>query len=183
MAVFEQTAEPTHEIPGNVKETMDLHRALMRGSGFFDWMTRPTSDIVEVMAVTSLQDTTTPTPKLRDLPVINFLQIDDDKFVDALIDEALPQDRARFRQYLSNRALGLGIVTAVSYKAQQSRTHVTTAGNAADTRSRDLALARQRHLLQQPWLCKPRLATSSVPVPPTLPSTTSLPASTASPQA
>ncbi|KAF7554912.1 hypothetical protein G7Z17_g2536 [Cylindrodendrum hubeiense] len=110
MDIFQEAAKPTHAIPGNVKDVMDLHRTLMRGNGFFDWMTRPKSDVVEAMAATSLEHTST--PKLRALPVVNFLQVNDDKFVDVLVDEALPVDRGRFRQYLSNRPLGLGIITA-----------------------------------------------------------------------
>ncbi|KAH7146272.1 P-loop containing nucleoside triphosphate hydrolase protein [Dactylonectria macrodidyma] len=80
----------TYGAPGAVNDTVSLHRALMRGSGFFEWMTHPA---------------------LRPLPVVNFLQIDE-KFVDALIQELSAEDRGRFRRYLSNRALGLGIITA-----------------------------------------------------------------------
>ncbi|KPM37738.1 hypothetical protein AK830_g8828 [Neonectria ditissima] len=52
------------------------------------------------------------TSKMRPLPVVNFLDIDDKIYADAIVDEALPQDRARFRGYLSHRPLGLGLIAA-----------------------------------------------------------------------
>ncbi|KAK5988482.1 hypothetical protein PT974_09965 [Cladobotryum mycophilum] len=42
----------------------------------------------------------------------NFLRIDDERFVDALIEEALPEDRVSFRKYLSARPFGLGAISA-----------------------------------------------------------------------
>ncbi|KAM0351036.1 hypothetical protein ACHAPU_002817 [Fusarium lateritium] len=51
-------------------------------------------------------------PFLRPLPVLNFLSINDPEYVDCILQEALPQDRARFREYLSKRPLGLGMITA-----------------------------------------------------------------------
>lgn len=72
----------------------------MRGTGFYDWMTRAGPD--------------EPAPAFRPLPVVNFLNGRDDKYVDALMEEAPPQDRVRFRHYLSNRPLGLGLITEVS---------------------------------------------------------------------
>ncbi|KAF5678612.1 DNA helicase [Fusarium heterosporum] len=47
---------------------------------------------------------------LRPLPVLNFLSINDPEYADCILEEALPQDRARFRQYLSKRPLGLGMI-------------------------------------------------------------------------
>jgi hypothetical protein len=55
-----------------------------------------------------------PSPPFRPLPVVNFLDIPDEEYKNALLEEALPSDRAPFRQYLSHRHLGLGIITAVS---------------------------------------------------------------------
>ncbi|KAI1213533.1 P-loop containing nucleoside triphosphate hydrolase protein [Annulohypoxylon truncatum] len=91
-----------------IEDTMDLHRALVRGNGFYDWMTRPGTDIVDSMKAVSLQSQ----PTLRALPTENFLDTVDPKFADALIEELLPEDRNRFRQYLSDRPLSLGLITA-----------------------------------------------------------------------
>lgn len=103
-----------------VKVRMELHRALMRGNGFYDWMTQPgPQDITEAMAAASLDDKAAPT--LRPLPSVNFLDIDDQAYADAIVEEALPQDRVRFRGYLSNRPLGIGIITAVSVSLPVSR--------------------------------------------------------------
>ncbi|KAI8712839.1 AAA-12 domain-containing protein [Fusarium sp. LHS14.1] len=79
---------------------MDLHRALRRGNGFYDWMVKPDP-----------RSTNAP-PMLRALPSINFFDIEDKAYADAIVAEALPQDRSRFRGYLSNRPLGLGMITA-----------------------------------------------------------------------
>ncbi|CEI40060.1 unnamed protein product [Fusarium venenatum] len=84
----------------NVRDRMDLQRALMRGKGFFEWMSKPETDIEQSHSMA-----------LRQLPLHNFLNAIDKEYAEAIIDEALPQDRARFRNYLERRPLGLGIVT------------------------------------------------------------------------
>ncbi|KAI8711430.1 hypothetical protein NCS52_01406400 [Fusarium sp. LHS14.1] len=94
-----------------VKVRMELHRALLRGNGFYDWMTQTgPQDITQAMAAASLDDETAPT--LRPLPSVNFLDIEDQAYADAIVEEALPHDRERFRGYLSDRPLGVGIITA-----------------------------------------------------------------------
>jgi hypothetical protein len=40
------------------------------------------------------------------------LDISNECYADALVEEALPQDRSRFRAYLSSRPLGLGLITS-----------------------------------------------------------------------
>jgi hypothetical protein len=93
---------------------MDLHRAVMRGQGFYDWMTRPAlnDDLVQVMASVSI--TGAPRLTARPLPSVNFLACNDKAYIDALFEEVLPGDRLLFREYMRNRILGIGIVTAVS---------------------------------------------------------------------
>ncbi|KAI0883339.1 P-loop containing nucleoside triphosphate hydrolase protein [Annulohypoxylon maeteangense] len=92
-----------------VEDKMDLHRALLRGNGFFQWMTRsPATDVVTAMEAVSLQSR----PKFRPLPTVNFLETGDSQFIDSLMMELLPEDRNRFRRYLSCRPLGLGLITA-----------------------------------------------------------------------
>jgi len=92
---------------------MALHRALMRGNGFFDWMTADNTTVEERMAGLNLDKE--PAPRFRPLPVVNYLDIADKELLEAIVNQALPDDRARFRQYLSNRPLGFGTMTAVSY--------------------------------------------------------------------
>ncbi|KAJ6783440.1 hypothetical protein PWT90_01687 [Aphanocladium album] len=77
-----------------------LHRSLNLGRGFYIWMSQ------------------SPTPPLsfgteiRPLPVANWLDIGNETLVRAIIDEAVPSDRARFRAYLSKRPLGLALIVA-----------------------------------------------------------------------
>ena len=54
-----------------------------------------------------------PLPRLRQLPEVDFLAFGNDKLADAIIAEALPEDRDRFRAYLGKRPLGLGLITGV----------------------------------------------------------------------
>jgi hypothetical protein len=66
--------------------------------------------VVEGIENIELEPKSTP---LRPLPTVNFLDIENQAYVNCILEEALPEDRARFREYLSNRPLGLGMITAV----------------------------------------------------------------------
>ncbi|KAM0496632.1 hypothetical protein ACHAP8_007209 [Fusarium lateritium] len=93
-----------------VRDRMDLHRALVRGEGFYQWMSKPAPrDVEQAMEATKLEDAPV---TIRPLPVVNFLHGVDKEYADAIVDEALPGDRTRFRAYLEHRPLGLGIATA-----------------------------------------------------------------------
>lgn len=94
-------------------DRMELHRAVMRGNGFYDWMTRPTATANITQAMASLSIGAPTSVALRPLPIVNLLAVQDQQYVDALLQEALPADRAPFREYLTKRILGIGIVTAV----------------------------------------------------------------------
>ncbi|KAK4149095.1 P-loop containing nucleoside triphosphate hydrolase protein [Chaetomidium leptoderma] len=94
------------------QDQMDLHRAVMRGQGFYDWMTRPAANVGLIQARASASINEPPTRTARPPPVVNFLAIRDQAYIDALLEEVLPVDRAPFREYMVNRFLGIGIVTA-----------------------------------------------------------------------
>lgn len=51
---------------------------------------------------------------METLPEVNLMKCADQDFINTVVDEALPDDRDRFREYFSKRPLGLGIITAVS---------------------------------------------------------------------
>ncbi|RNJ60102.1 hypothetical protein D7B24_000299 [Verticillium nonalfalfae] len=118
LKAFEPMAESTNPVVSGSKEEaadkMSLHRAVMRGTGFWDWMRGidPATNITSGLAATPPKRQ--PLPKLRELPVVDFVDIDDVDYVNALLHEALPTDRVRFKGYLSHRPLGLGMMTAVS---------------------------------------------------------------------
>ncbi|KAM0268096.1 hypothetical protein ACHAQH_010038, partial [Verticillium albo-atrum] len=82
----------------------------MRGNGFWDWMTSSDTGVEAASQTLSINEQAQGT--LRRLPVVNFLDINDSKYIDALMEEALPHDRSRFRRYLSTSTLGLGMITA-----------------------------------------------------------------------
>lgn len=97
-----------------LKNRMNLHRALVRGNGFYDWMTKDAPQTLDECKAFSSLAGSEAIIKYRALPVVNFLDFGDDARADAIVNEALPEDRDRFRAYLSSRPLGLGIIAAVS---------------------------------------------------------------------
>lgn len=120
-------------------DRMSLHREVISGAGFFDWTMAKTPRVPAWAAAKfPVNKTTTKAPvdeasndmaqvaedigdielepkgaSLRPLPTVNFLDIEDQAYVACILQEALPEDCVRFRGYLSNRPLGLGIITTV----------------------------------------------------------------------
>ncbi|KKP02528.1 hypothetical protein THAR02_05390 [Trichoderma harzianum] len=90
-------------IPEEVKFKMALHRALLRGNGFYD-------PIRADIGVTNKGELLLP----KRPPVIDLIDLPEEH-LNALIEEALPADRQRFVKYLSERPLGLGAITAVCH--------------------------------------------------------------------
>lgn len=109
-------------VPAWVERNMTLHRALLRGQGFYEEMVSP-DDIASLTAAMeglSLDNVVTslaPKFTVASLPVVNFLDFQEDMVV-ALLAEALPEVRARFHQYMTERPLGLGLITAVSFSTR-----------------------------------------------------------------
>ncbi|KAF4996626.1 hypothetical protein FGRMN_4372 [Fusarium graminum] len=114
-------------------DRMSLHREVLRGAGFHDWMTTKVPKI-PAWAVSKLSTSKahksqpsdaqasqitegiaklgvgSKASTIRPLPSVDFLDVDDLAFVACIVQEAFPQDRVRFREYLSNRPLGLGLI-------------------------------------------------------------------------
>jgi hypothetical protein len=107
--LFLPGAAPTHVV-AEQDDRMELHRALLRGRGFYDWMTRSTANDVPSVLANQLAPATA-----RPLPVVNLFAVQDRRYADALLEEALLSDRVPFREYLTNRILGVGIITAVRF--------------------------------------------------------------------
>ncbi|KPM45180.1 hypothetical protein AK830_g1349 [Neonectria ditissima] len=85
-------------IPAGLRYRMSMHRDLVRGTGF--WKTLRYGTVHPARGLS-----------LPSLPVSNLLNISEE-YIEALMQEALPEDRTRFRNYLSERTLGLGVITA-----------------------------------------------------------------------
>ncbi|RSM00399.1 hypothetical protein CEP52_009151 [Fusarium oligoseptatum] len=99
---------------------MSLHRALVLGSGFWS-----------VLRTFKHRPGSSPAPvTLPCIPEVNLLDIEDAALMDALMLEILPADRARFRQYFSKRALGLGLMTAGPGFGKTTALSVATLGMA-----------------------------------------------------
>ncbi|KAL7809835.1 P-loop containing nucleoside triphosphate hydrolase protein [Trichoderma aethiopicum] len=113
-------------VMAQLRDRMELHRALVRGNGFYDWMTKKdgTGSIFDATSSLSLADTDV---TCRRLPCVNFLEFGDTVRADAIVNEALPIDRARFRAYLSNRPLGLGIIAAGPHTGLKTAAAAATA--------------------------------------------------------
>ncbi|KAI1457787.1 P-loop containing nucleoside triphosphate hydrolase protein [Annulohypoxylon moriforme] len=113
--LFEKRAAPSNpRVHSSVKtkDRMKLHRALVEGMGFWDWMSQP-GPLSATHLGASLEDSTPQgKPKLRPLLTVNFLEPGDIGLIGEVIKELLPADRNRFCNYLSCRPLGLGLITA-----------------------------------------------------------------------
>ncbi|KAF7547026.1 hypothetical protein G7Z17_g7999 [Cylindrodendrum hubeiense] len=109
--------EPDAPIPAKLKFRMSLHRDLLRGTGFWPTLRYSVDEdnsiqgLARIATRIQLDDENSRNVKLAKLPVVNLLDLDDE-YVHALMQEALPADRARYREYLSKRPLGLGVIIA-----------------------------------------------------------------------
>lgn len=93
-----------------------LHRDIILGNGFFKALMEPApGNVTESLANVQLGAVNPRQP--RRLPSVNFLAGLSEENIDALVQEALPSDRVRFRQYLSDRPAGISIITGVSHIA------------------------------------------------------------------
>ncbi|KAF4996451.1 hypothetical protein FGRMN_4508 [Fusarium graminum] len=106
-----------------VKFRMEVHRALLRGKGYYDLLVPECKPQAEEL------DGRVQSLGLEDhsvhLPSADFLNIEDRRLVECIIEEALPEDRRRFRGYLSHRPLALGLIASPAGFGK------TTAGAAA----------------------------------------------------
>jgi len=101
-----------------IKDKMVLHLELLRGRGFWSWMhsadpAKKPKESEDLAAQTAALTIGSPAP--RQLPSVRFLSLDNDALVRAIVDQTLPEDRMRFSQYMRDRPLGLGLVTAVGF--------------------------------------------------------------------
>ncbi|KAM0669770.1 hypothetical protein ACQRIU_000165 [Beauveria bassiana] len=78
-----------------IMDRMHLHRVFVRGAGFWEWQMKGSGANVP-----------------RSLPVVNFLEFGNQALARAIVQEALPEDRARWANYLQRRLLGFGIISA-----------------------------------------------------------------------
>ncbi|RGP73354.1 DNA helicase [Fusarium longipes] len=120
-AVSEDLTPTQLKMYDGVRGRMALHREVLRGAK----SEAPSSGIRCPSRSMATLETHGKSSSLRSLPTINFLDIDDDAYAESIVEEALPEDRARFRGYLSSRPLGLGMITAGASFGR------TTAGAAA----------------------------------------------------
>ena len=100
-------------IPEAIRFKMALHRDLLLGNGFYRSLRRmrPAPSAVKHEELAEAMGQLDLGPKT--LPVVNLLDVSAEH-ASALMEEALPADRTRLRQYLTARPLGLGAITAVS---------------------------------------------------------------------
>lgn len=121
---FSPTATAVPGLKPDLRFKMHLHRDIMLGTGFYNTLVQDLAQDHELanappamLSDVSLDDTHTkgkvPEPiKIRPVPVVNFLDSMDQSLADSVVGEALPEDMDRFRTYLSNRPLGIGLIAA-----------------------------------------------------------------------
>ncbi|KAH6695095.1 hypothetical protein F5X68DRAFT_257833 [Plectosphaerella plurivora] len=110
LQAFADGAQPcgiSTTMPGiTVGDQQALHRGLLQGIGFAEWMTTPPTPSNIVGENVGLQR-----PAYRQLPSIDFTATEDTKYLACVLAGLLPNDRHRFKRYLSDRPLGLGLIT------------------------------------------------------------------------
>ncbi|PNP55868.1 hypothetical protein THARTR1_04088 [Trichoderma harzianum] len=115
VCMFHSRAQPSAvEAPPDIRFKMALHRALLRGNGFYNLLVR---DEPHGRAP-------------RRLPVVNYLDTDHG-FIAALLLEVLPEDRTRFYNYMTKRPLGLGCISAGPGFGKTTAVSVAAIGMAA----------------------------------------------------
>lgn len=97
---------------------MELHRALLRGTGYYDVVVPEPKEEDRLIPVDLQVQSLRLEDDVADMPWTNFLDIKDEALVESIVEEALPADRNRFRVYLSHRPLGLGLIASVSFATQ-----------------------------------------------------------------
>lgn len=97
----------------HVLTRMDIHRALLRGNGFYEVLVPQIPEATVEAIGAQLQDLNL-LEQMKELPRTNFLDIEDKEYAECIVQEALPHDRDRFRAYLSDRPLDLGLISSVS---------------------------------------------------------------------
>ncbi|KAI8677355.1 hypothetical protein NCS56_00625300 [Fusarium sp. Ph1] len=126
VCAFQPGEQPTNSTGGMGRDDVDfkmsLHRDLVRGTGFCDTLLGEVPSVEDP----SLQSLSSPA---RSLPVVNLLGTDED-YSKALMQEALPDDGARLHTYLSERPLGLGIITAGAGLGKTTALAIGTIGMA-----------------------------------------------------
>lgn len=115
-----------------MRDRLDLHRALMRGTGFYEWRTKDlTGDVMQGItpSMESFFWDSSANLSFRPLPSVNFLKTGDEAFTRAGIEEsAFPEDQPRLQSYMSDRPVGVALFTAVSFPSHpptHEHTHLT----------------------------------------------------------
>ncbi|KIE02685.1 hypothetical protein MAJ_00987, partial [Metarhizium majus ARSEF 297] len=110
----ETDPEAFQAIVSHGKRRMRYQMNLLLGTGFYNTVRVKSASaggkIETAMAHLGLGRV--PYSSSRPLPTISLLNVAGRDFVEALMQEALPEDRSRFTKYLRNRPLGLGIIIA-----------------------------------------------------------------------
>ncbi|KAJ4131673.1 hypothetical protein NW768_005866 [Fusarium equiseti] len=114
------------------KLVMSLHRDLTRGAGFWETTVSLTSGTEQLEGdLAQMGLTQAKLMRLETLPSVNLLRGPNEQWIDALMTEALEVDRARFRRYLGECPLGLGLITAGPGFGKTTAVAFATLGMAA----------------------------------------------------
>ncbi|KAF4469844.1 DNA helicase [Fusarium albosuccineum] len=122
ICTFHPDAIPTNDFAGDqdlvapeshyTKLMMSLHRDLMRGQGFWRTMIH---GVCGAMGQATLDDNEAKRMHLEALPCVNLLKGPNEEWINALMMQVPGPDRTRFRRYMSERPLGLGLITILTH--------------------------------------------------------------------
>ncbi|EXM17002.1 P-loop containing nucleoside triphosphate hydrolase [Fusarium oxysporum f. sp. vasinfectum] len=95
----------------HVKFRMEVHRALLHGSGFYSALVPQFPEATIEAVGAHIQDLNLH-DNMQELPHTNFLNFEDKEYAKCIVEEALPDDRERFKAYLSDRPLDLALIAS-----------------------------------------------------------------------
>lgn len=108
---FLPSAKPTNDnSPWEMSVAVDLHRAVMRGAGFWKFITQQGNGLEEAMAKLTMGPSKAIT---GGVPTLDFVGDGNQRYLDMLFDEVLAADRMNYRHYLRNLLAGVGATAAV----------------------------------------------------------------------
>ncbi|KAK1766326.1 DNA helicase [Phialemonium atrogriseum] len=105
------------DLRADVEHMMRLQRDLMRGTGFWPSCRPHREAVIEIttaLNAVNIDDggeQVKEVRKTRPIPSVSLFDTKNAAYLESLLEEALVDDRARFKAYMSERPLGVGLIT------------------------------------------------------------------------
>lgn len=128
------------------KDRMELHRAVLRGTGFYAWQTKHLHGPDTPSLTTDMAELSLDKSRLSARPLLstNFLDTGDVIYDRVVIEKsAFPQDRDRLANYLKHRQCNVALLTGVSGPLTSSLGHPLFTLTTTDSPSSSLPVTER----------------------------------------